>query len=408
MITFKQFVLEALAPSEYRNIVKGWDKSKLEKEFKSSKLEKDRQAYRLYFPLGTAPAPIKIPVDVSSELADLNYDVDDYTKGLAKHRTTGRVIRIGKLPLSPHVLRTFMNDKSRSATQSDYEGVISRHPYDIAGMSTDRGWTSCMDLRPAPGRVNRCEYVPTEIQAGALIAYMIKAGDRDIKNPVGRLLIKPYINDKQETAYAISGDTKGETTPEFIKKVNDFVDELNKSKGIRGLFTLDMRAYHNIADSLNIVVGNDDVLKLIIKNEKHIDTLSKEQLSDEGLQLEIVKFNGNLIENLFKKGLTPSVKVQIEAVNNRSFAYYHIAKYVKRVHDAVQIEAVSKNGFMIEYIEYPSEPVQLRAIFDSPEAIQHIEYPAESVQLYVMKHNPKLFKLIKNPTDKVKAMAGGN
>jgi len=42
---------EALKPSQYRDIVKNWDKTYLEKVFKNSPHKKDRNAYRLYIPI---------------------------------------------------------------------------------------------------------------------------------------------------------------------------------------------------------------------------------------------------------------------------------------------------------------------------------------------------------------------
>lgn len=71
---------------------------------------------------------------------------------------------------------------------------ISRHPYDIAGMSTGRGWTSCMNLKD--GKFN--QYVESSLMNGVLIAYLIKDSDTNINNPTSRLLIKPYVRSGQE------------------------------------------------------------------------------------------------------------------------------------------------------------------------------------------------------------------
>jgi len=52
MIRFKTFISEALKPSEYRQFVKGWDRSRFEKIFKNPKYKTDRKAFRVYIPLG--------------------------------------------------------------------------------------------------------------------------------------------------------------------------------------------------------------------------------------------------------------------------------------------------------------------------------------------------------------------
>jgi hypothetical protein len=68
--------------------------------------------------------------------------------------------------------------------------VISRHPYDIAGMSTGRDWSSCMNLDIG----KNSKYVPIDIKNGTIIAYLVYASDKNIEHPIGRVLIKPYFN----------------------------------------------------------------------------------------------------------------------------------------------------------------------------------------------------------------------
>ena len=67
--------------------------------------------------------------------------------------------------------------------------IISRHPYDIAGMSTDRGWTSCMNLDSGEYK----NYVETSLNNGALIAYLVNENDTNINKPISRLLIKTFV-----------------------------------------------------------------------------------------------------------------------------------------------------------------------------------------------------------------------
>ncbi|NCC70436.1 hypothetical protein EOM09_02545 [bacterium] len=77
----------------------------------------------------------------------------------------------------------------------DYEIVISRHPYDIARMSTDRGWRSCMKLptHEDPECGEYYHYIKKDIEKGTLVCYFIRKEDHSIKNPLGRINIKPYI-----------------------------------------------------------------------------------------------------------------------------------------------------------------------------------------------------------------------
>lgn len=133
------------------------------------------------------------------------------------------------------LLKSFKNDPLRSTKKSNkYKVVISRHPYDIAGMSTDRHWHSCMNLgykgihysNGNPG-VNK-QYVQNDISEGSIIAYLISPtdvhenGKPAIKRPLSRILMKPHINEKDSKDYAYSmGRTYGAGNPkfsEFIKK----------------------------------------------------------------------------------------------------------------------------------------------------------------------------------------------
>ena len=66
--------------------------------------------------------------------------------------------------------------------------VISNHSYDIAGMSTNRDWTSCMNIFNGDNRI----YVKHDIQYGTLVVYIIDKKDTNINQPYGRVLIKPY------------------------------------------------------------------------------------------------------------------------------------------------------------------------------------------------------------------------
>ena len=66
--------------------------------------------------------------------------------------------------------------------------VISQNPFDIAAMSTQQGWDSCMTL----GVGSYYNNVFDEIAEGGLIAYLIREDDRDIEEALGRVLIRRY------------------------------------------------------------------------------------------------------------------------------------------------------------------------------------------------------------------------
>jgi hypothetical protein len=79
--------------------------------------------------------------------------------------------------------------------------------------------------------------------------------------------------------------------------------------------------------------------------------------SNEFIQMNLVQKNGLTIRYIINKGIIPSEKVQLAAVN--------------------------KNGYAILYIENPSEKVQLASVNEYGSAIHCIENPYPSViELY--------------------------
>ena len=84
-------------------------------------------------------------------------------------------------------VRLSKNIKS-AISSNDLWIVISNHAYDIAGMSTNRDWTSCMNIIGGECK----EYVEKDIEYGTLVCYIIDKKDTNIEHPYGRILIKPY------------------------------------------------------------------------------------------------------------------------------------------------------------------------------------------------------------------------
>jgi hypothetical protein len=142
-----QQLLEALKPSQYRNLVKGWDKSKYADLFNNK--------YRIYIPLGEKAKDVKPNSEVESFVKSQGYEIEDYLTGIASKDNGKRKVRIGKLlSKEPELKKLFDNDSSRNSSQSEYIVVISRHPYDIAGMTSGRTWEeeSCMNFQKRNGK----------------------------------------------------------------------------------------------------------------------------------------------------------------------------------------------------------------------------------------------------------------
>lgn len=159
------------------------------------------------------------------------YQISDYKNGKCKLRwfsSSGLQIKedkneynIGKILQKYNktdVLELFKNDPLRTGSLSI---VISRHPYDIAGMSTNRGWRSCMHLKDGCNR----EYVKSEILSGTLVAYLISKKDKNINNPFSRIAIKPYFNDSGNRILQASKTYGIDPTGEFKEQLQKFLNE---------------------------------------------------------------------------------------------------------------------------------------------------------------------------------------
>lgn len=133
--------------------------------------------------------------------------------------------------------------------------VISNHAYDLAGMSTNRNWTSCMNIVDGDNKL----YVKHDIQWGTLVAYIIDKDDTNIQEPYGRVLIKPYK--LQRSGYFGFDAAPIVYSPEVTvyspyiglrpirQWLKDICEEIQEGEGIlKSLQNLYNDTYHDAAD----------------------------------------------------------------------------------------------------------------------------------------------------------------
>ena len=95
-------------------------------------------------------------------------------------------------------------------------------------MSTNRGWTSCMDMEK-----NKAGYknaLKADVNMGTHVAYLTKKGDNTIENPIARISLKPYIakNDPSDTIIRSTETTYGSAgskQTKFNEIVNNWTHE---------------------------------------------------------------------------------------------------------------------------------------------------------------------------------------
>jgi len=93
---------------------------------------------------------------------------------------------------------------TEKAQAKDEMIVLSRNAYDLARMSTQREWTSCMSMTGG----NYDDYVPQDIKQGTLVAYVVdgpgknpEAVDWNIAHPSTRCLFKPSYDNQGKVVY---------------------------------------------------------------------------------------------------------------------------------------------------------------------------------------------------------------
>ncbi len=206
-----------------------------------------------------------------------------------------------------NIIKKF-NERPKEKEKKIYRIVISRLPYDIAGMSTDRRWTSCMalpgDKKKPSGGINH-QIVKNDIEEGTLVAYLVEENDLKVKNPWARILIKPYVGGRQEVLLVPSGDVywNDDIREELIDQFNDKIVEFFKDlqKGKTGLFKINEKIYKDYHDESEVEIELDENSD----DFKRIQYLSDNEWPDykveEFLESEIFQktkeylFNGNVV-----------------------------------------------------------------------------------------------------------------
>lgn len=181
---------------------------------------------------------------VSAFLVKLGYtrpSIKNYIEGFVQKPGDKNVYKIGRIlsqnesiqpkttnskgNTEPEYSAEFKSDPIRHIKEQDLVIVISRHPYDIYGMSTERMWTSCMDMTKKK-EGNKSDMIKAEVEKGTLIAYLTprsevyESGKVALSKPVARVLLKPLYNEDNELAYALSTTYGG-----MVDDLNDFLRE---------------------------------------------------------------------------------------------------------------------------------------------------------------------------------------
>lgn len=355
-----QTLEEALKFSQVRPFLKKWDKNRFREIFEKLPYKGDRNLYRLFIPLKTqTTTEINIPQEIQQFLNNNNYEMLDYIRGIIQHREKKQPIKIGKVLSKAgekNILNIFNTDPQRESKKTDYMIVLSRHPYDIAGMSSDRGWTSCMNLNS--GTHNK--HIPIDIKSGTIIAYVTKTSDKNLNNPTGRILIKPFIDKlgSDKIFFVPVSKCYGTDVTGFSETVEKITDQINAQ----------------LPEDLAIFVWDDRVYDDSNMSSKTFMTASPEQ------------------KNIIKKiNDDPEIVLQL-----------------KNPSEKIILFAISKDPTLIQHYDNPTIKMQKTAVFSNPDTLRMIKVPEgrlneENVDIEVLKlalkNKPSLINYIETPSN---------
>lgn len=161
----------------------------------------------------------------------------------------------------------------RQNKDKSYYLVFSKHSYDVAGMSTDRGWSSCMNLYNG---INSY-YIQHDIEEGTMVVYLVTEDDLNITNPTARIAIKPFINteDSDDVYYQAERRTYGTAPETFLSTVDRLLDAIQTDKG--GLFRLVDTLYCDSTDHV-VKFSDPDIAEKVdelISNKRQATTVDE-------------------------------------------------------------------------------------------------------------------------------------
>ena len=292
---------------------------------------------RIYIPVGSKPVkPVEPSPAVKEAVESRGYVVDNYLAGTAIQRDGKRTMRIGKLlSKDKDVLRAFESDpkrKGHKVAQGELVVVISRHPYDVIGMSFDRGWTSCMNLKDGSDK----KYLKEAVKAGVLVSYLVKATDANINNPIARILLVPYHREAGGTVLVPDG-SYGDAPASFRKIVSTFCQWAN-SGSPGGHYVADKNVY---LDGLDPTVFHG--------NSEHIDEALNQNTAE--IRVRAIQSPNATEANLNKALDDEAEEVRASAAENPSATAANLNKALDDEAKEVRIEAAQNPNATRETLE---------------------------------------------------------
>lgn len=185
------------------------------------------------------------PLEILQILDEEGYYCPDYRKGYAyrkddvlKNKPPTKILRV----LSKKLIFKDKNKEKYDELKKKFETrltanrketinckiCITHNPFDVGLMSTNRNWTTCMNLYDGFYKTTPLK----QIQYGGMCAYLIKESDEKVEEPIARIAIKRLrAKNKKDFIFVsenrIYGDEAFAKELKFDKNVNKILSESN-------------------------------------------------------------------------------------------------------------------------------------------------------------------------------------
>lgn len=193
-----------------------------------------------------------------SKALDLTGLKDQDTTWKENKRTPAGTVTVEK---SGTIQKAYTNDPTRSAALGAKGIVFTRNQYDVAGMSTDRGWSSCMNMVDGSNK----KYLRHDIDQGTLTAYFVHHDDQGIAHPVGRINLKRFANGSGHSIYRPEHATYGTVPDGVIKHVHEWSEKHYPSEP--GLYMKHAALYNDDGNSTRFEKA--DQIKIASSHKNH-------------------------------------------------------------------------------------------------------------------------------------------
>lgn len=226
-------------PNRDEKIKKFWGKQNLNGSYDDN-FKNGRMTVPIEFDGDSKPHPI-----IDKFISEKGYTIKDYKSGTASRKETvgdpsrgipnkevEREYKIGKVlqkeGASEGIIKMYNNDPARASSgASKYDLVITHHPHDVAGKSTNRGWSSCMDLSSGECRSS----INDDLKQMTHEAYLVKQGENVDSNPIARVSLKLHRSLNSTHSVLVPEDEVYGTAPKgFKEKVKDIVSKISPLK----------------------------------------------------------------------------------------------------------------------------------------------------------------------------------